>query len=398
MDKLTCHCCGSPLEFLTDLGQQPLANKYPISSDPKCQEYKQVLSIYYCHECLYAHVPCSIDRSLFFEDYYYLSSVNRELVNHFEDLAIIAREFGSRLVLDVGSNDGIFLSALMNQNISCIGIDPSENVGEIANAKGLETIIGFFNCETASTIAQVHGRPDLITASSVFTHFEDPVEFFRASESILAENGRIIIEVEYLAKIVKDLGFERFYFDRPHYFSVNCLKKLGESVDMELTNVESIDIHGGSVRATFQRSSECTIVNKDVVSILESERLALTAAHIVNSRDLFKKSCYQLKAELERMKERGLVVYGFGCPARFSTITNFCGIDSSVLPAVVDDSPIKEGKFSPGMRVPIVSFESSVNADIYVVFAYEYIKSIRERLIRAGIEPPLYRPIPFAHL
>ena len=78
-----------------------------------------------------------------FKDYYYLSSVNDKLVNHFKKLAYKIRK--SKFVIDIGSNDGILLKPLKDMGVKCLGIDPSINVGKIANKKGLNTIIGFFD-------------------------------------------------------------------------------------------------------------------------------------------------------------------------------------------------------------------------------------------------------------
>ena len=114
---------------------------------------------------------------MFFEEYFYLSSVNNELVKHFEELA---KQLENRkLVVDVGSNDGVLLRPLKKLGVRAIGVDPSENVGALANAEGLETLISFFEQDTAHQIAEKYGKPDCIVASSVFTHMEDPSAFLR---------------------------------------------------------------------------------------------------------------------------------------------------------------------------------------------------------------------------
>ena len=156
-----------------------------------------------------------------FKDYYYLSSVNDKLVNHFKKLAYKIRK--SKFVIDIGSNDGILLKPLKDMGVKCLGIDPSINVGKIANKKGLNTIIGFFDKKIIKKILKTYQKPDVLVASSVVTHLKNPKEFAKNIKSLLMKDGIFILEIEYLYNFIKNLEFERFYFDRPFYYSVKSI-------------------------------------------------------------------------------------------------------------------------------------------------------------------------------
>lgn len=392
--KQQCVSCGEVISELFSLGNQPMANKYPAPDLPAEHEWRQELKAFYCGECLYIYVACNADRSIFFEDYYYLSSVNKELVNHFDQLAHIIAKSHPRLVVDIGSNDGIFLRPLKRLGVTAIGVDPSHNVGAIANENGLETVIGFFNQEVAKKILSKKGPADIIVASSVFTHLDDPGQFFEAAKTLLTDNGVIIIEVEYLGDIVKSIGFERFYFDRPHYYSVTTIEKLAIHHGFACADVEYIAPHGGSIRLTLSRSA-----NGMQNSILHAEESSiLSPENILNAFSKFSTSCEELRNSLEVMNDSGERVAGYGCPARFSTITNFADIDISLLPFVVDDSPLKQGLQSPGKRIPIVAYNQSEPVDTYIMFAYEYAASIRKRLAEKRSNIRFIRPVPYTQL
>jgi methylation protein EvaC len=378
---------------LFSMGMQPLANKYPLSVVNLDTEIIEEMQVFFCDLCKYIHIPCSIDRSVFFEDYYYLSSVNKELTDHFNKLAGVIESKKYKFVLDVGSNDGVLLKPLKERGIRCLGVDPSENVSKIANLAGLETLVSFFDLSCVEHITEKYGRPDLICASSVFTHFEQPREFFRVADALLVDNGEVLIEVEYLREIVHSLGFERFYFDRPHYYSIRSLKELGDSVGFVLVRVEPISAHGGSVRAVFARGNAVGEIDTSVGQLIKEEDSFLHPAAIYRQFELFKRECIILREKLAAWKQIGLTVAGYGCPARFSTITNFVDIGVDLLPQVIDDSPLKSGRFSPGKHIPIVPFQGSLGTDIYIVFAYEYIRSIKEKIGLEGIN--YFRPIPF---
>ena len=380
---------------LFSLGMQPLANKYPENKAEASHEFKQELVLYFCDQCIYINLPCDAPRDVFFEDYYYLSSVNEELKNHFVDFAQWVKEANFDFVVDVGSNDGIFLRPLKERGIKCVGVDPSENVSAIANQLGFNTLTGFFDKNICEEILKKYGRPDLISASSVFTHLEDPSEFFKCADNLLSDDGKVVIEVEYLADIIEQFAFERFYFDRPHYFSINTLQQIAQADGFTLERVDLIPVHGGSIRATFSRIGRENSTS-EFIELISTERASLTRGAVLAGFKSFQEHCNILKRSIEAFTQKGLAVAAYGCPARFSTITNFSNLDASHLSFVIDDSPLKQGRLSPGKHIPIVAFDDVTKPDIFVVFAYEYADSIQTKLRDFQFE--YYKPIPFSKL
>src|SRR5262249_8609037 len=156
------------------------------------------------------------------------------LVRHFERLA--KKLEGARFVVDVGSNDGILLKPLKQLGIKAIGVEPSINVSKIANDQGMTTLCAFFDADTAAQLEKSYGKPDVIVASSVFTHLENPHAFIDAVRMLLDDGGRFLIEVEYIGNILRNIQFERFYLDRIFYYSLTSLKHLFESHHMIITD------------------------------------------------------------------------------------------------------------------------------------------------------------------
>lgn len=392
-----CNCiiCQSNLIKTFSLGIQPLANKYPKKILKSEEEFKMEMNVYFCEDCGYANVPCSVDRSIFFEEYYYLSSVNKELSNHFQELANKIYNKNYKYVVDIGSNDGILLAPLKEKGIKCLGVDPSENVSKIANEKGLNTVVGFFDEHMVNNIVDQYGKPDLITASSVFTHLEDPSVFFKNVKKLMQKNGRLIIEVEYLHNIVSDFAFERFYFDRPHYYSLRSLIKIGAMNGFGIEEAEIINVHGGSLRVTFVLGNT-NIENENIRIILKEENEHLNSRNILSKFEDFRIACSNMKLSINNFKNEGLNVAAYGCPARFSTITNFSKITTSDISYVVDDSNLKQGRFSPGMHIPIIQYSQCKKPDVFIVFAYEYIVSIKDKV--GKLNKGYFKPVPFIQI
>lgn len=367
------------VEFL-NLGQQPLANKYPTGESDFKKEDFFPLAVFFCPRCKNVQLGTTVSRERMFEDYYYLSSVNPGLVRHFEQLA--KKIVGSDFVVDIGSNDGILLKPLKELGVKAIGVDPSINVSKIANDAGLETIVSFFDSATAEAIKNKYQKSDTIVASSIFTHLEDPHPFIEAAKSLLTDDGKFIIEVEYIGNILKNVQFERFYLDRVFYYSLTSLKSLFEAHGMKVVDAEEIEPHGGSIRVTVCRNNYSQMPSDRVSRLLEEEKDNLTGPKLEGFRQNVDNSVNAFRAKLLDYKKSGLKVAGYGAPARVATICNYGKVGQELIDFIVDDSPLKQNRFSPGTHIPIVpkSFLEVQKPDVLVVFAYEYFADIKKKI------------------
>ncbi len=365
-------CKAKSVEFL-DLGKQPMANKYPSKKDFKKEEFFDA-KLFYCPSCKNIQLGTKVSRETMFVDYYYLSSVNKKLVDHY---AAFAKTLDyAKFVVDIGSNDGILLKPLKEMGIKCLGVDPSENVGKIANAAGYQTLVDFFDANTAFEIEHDYDKADVITGLSMFSHLQDPHVFIEDVKSLLSEDGKFIVEVEYNLQILAKNAFERFYLDRIFYFSATSFNRLFALHDLVLVDAEVTDIHGGSLRVTAMRKGG---PNERVTSLLEMEKVVLNEASVSQTGKDAYKHVLDLKQVLREYKAQGLKVAAYGCPARTSTLTNFGNIGPDLIEYIVDDSPLKQGRFSPGKHIPIVPFDDQ-KPDVWVVFAYDYFEQIRPKL------------------
>ena len=330
-----------------------------------------------------------------FQDYYYLSSVNMGLVRHFNKLSkkIKSKSF----VLDIGSNDGILLRPLKSMGIKAIGVDPSINVGKIANDSGYETIIDFFTKKTVKFIIKKYGKPDHIVASSIFTHLENPKQFAINVKNLLDKNGMFILEVEYLSNFITQIQFERFYFDRPFYYSLTSINLLFKSVGMSLINVENINIHGGSLRC-YIKNAKNKRQSKKVIDTLNKENIKMNSNFLIDFNKKIFKEINFFKKQLIKLKKNNKKIIGYGAPARVSTITNVGKINSDLIEYIIDDSPLKQGKLSPGMHIPIISKKNTMDdkIDVVIVFAYDYFNDIKKKTKKLKCD--YYKPIPFKKL
>jgi methylation protein EvaC len=378
---MICDLCqrDTSIEFL-DLGMQPLANKYP-SKEMFASEDFFPLKVLFCSNCKNVQLGTKVSRERMFEDYYYLSSVNPGLVRHFNEFA--KQLAGSKLVVDVGSNDGILLKPLREMGVKAIGIEPSINVGKIANDAGLETIISFFNKESVDEYVKKYGQADVIVASSIFTHLEDPHQFIEDVKPGLTDDGKFIIEVEYIGNMIRDVQFERFYLDRIFYYSLTSLSKLYAMHGMYVGDVEMIEPHGGSLRVVGYKEGSGPGISEAVKKFLSEEEMTLTESTMQAFSKTVDEYLSLFKSKLEQYKKEGVYVAGYGAPARVATICNYGKIGPELIEFIVDDSPLKQNKYSPGTHIPIMpkSYldQLAKKPDLLVVFAYEYFDDIKKK-------------------
>ena len=373
-------CKGEAVEFL-NLGSQPLANKYPTKEQFAKEDFFP-LATYFCTRCKNVQLGTIVSRERMFDDYYYLSSVNQGLVRHFTALA--AKLAGRKLVVDIGSNDGILLKPLKELGVRAVGVEPSINVSKIANDAGLDTITSFFDAATAEKIKKEYGPADAVVMSSVFTHLENPHQCVEDVKALMEESGDFIVEVEYIGHILDTTQFERFYLDRIFYYSLTSLKNLFEMHGMYIADVKKVEMHGTSLRVTARKGSGAA--SPSVGALLKEEEETLTLPRLMEFKTQVDSYLGAFRDKLIEYQSQGLRVGGYGAPARVATICNYGKIGPELIPFIVDDSPLKQNRFSPGTHIPIVpkTHLETAKPEVLVVFAFEYLDDIKKKTAGHG--------------
>jgi len=378
---MKCNLCHKDTseEFL-DLGSQPLANKYP-TEDMFASEDFFPLKVYFCSNCKNVELGTKVSRERMFEDYYYLSSVNPGLVRHFNTFAEQLKD--KKFVVDVGSNDGILLKPLKELGVKAIGIEPSINVSKIANDANLETITSFFDTKSVEEVKAKYGLADAVVASSIFTHLEDPHQFIEDVKIATTDDGVFVIEVEYIGNMLRDIQFERFYLDRIFYYSLTSLNELFNLHGMYVADVAHIEPHGGSLRVSAYKIGNGPEMSDAVKKLLEEEKTTLTTEKLSEFSKTVDEYLTLFKNKLEEYKKDGISVAGYGAPARVATICNYGKIGPELIEFIVDDSPLKQNRYSPGTHIPIMPKSHldglTEKPALLVVFAYEYFDDIKKK-------------------
>ncbi len=177
------------------------------------------------------------------------------------------------------------------------------------------------------------------------------------------------------------MAFERFYLDRVFYFSATSFENLFQQHGMYLADAEVTQIHGGSLRITARKKGHGKPTTR-VKRLMADEAKNLTLREALEFGRNAKTQIRMLKEVLKAYKSKGLKIAGYGSPARVATLTNFGDIGPDLIDFIVDDSPLKQGRFSPGKHIPIVSNEylKEHAVDVLLFFAYESFNDIKKKL------------------
>lgn len=386
--RTTCRLCHSRnLELVLSLTPTPPANAFITAADLKKNEERFPLDVFFCRDCAHVQLLDVVDPSILFKNYVYVSGTSPVFVNHFKNYAAeMIQKFHldtEAFIVEIGSNDGTLLRFFKEAGMGVLGIDPAEAIARSATQKGIETLPAFFTSKLAETIKAQDGQADLIVANNVFAHADDLHDIVKGIRNLLKPRGVFAFEVSYLADVYEKTLFDTIYHEHVSYHSVKPLRSFFQANGMELIAVQRVDTHGGSLRALVQLAGGPYPVEPSVAEFIQHEEaigldqattLQGFSAKINKLRD-------ELNALLKKLKSEGKRIAAFGAPAKATTLMLHFGIGPEFVDFIVDDSPLKQGLYSPGFHIPVVPSGEidKRNPDYLVILAWNFSDSIIAR-------------------
>ena len=380
--KFKCRSCeGTNLKRVLSLGYQPLANNLLKTKDDKDKLYP--LEMNYCPTCHNCQLSIVVDPKEMFSNYLYLSSTSKTFRDHFKNAANkYIKEFKlspkKSYIIDVGSNDGVALKPFQKLNFkNLLGIEPAKNLAKLANKDKIKTFNGFLN---KKNIKNIKKNADIVLASNVFAHSDELKMMAECMLKLLKKNGTLIIEVQYLLNTLQDLTFDNIYHEHYNYWSLTSLDTFFKRFDATIYKAEKIETHGGSIRVYIKKSKK-TKIEKSVKFLLKEEE-KYGIKNYKTYQD-FAKKVYKIRENVRKnisiLASKDTKIIGYGSPAKATTALNFFGI-SDEIKYIVEDNKLKQGKFLPGMRIPITSKENiKTKPDCAIVLAWNFIDEIKKK-------------------
>ncbi len=398
-----CQICNSnKLHTILDLGFQPLCDSLLTKEMLNGPEKTYPLRMVWCQNCSGVQIDYCVDgKEVYHPNYPYRSGITKELAEYQVNicLSLIEKYHLTKkdLAIDIGSNDGTLLSGFKREGIKILGVEPT-NIAKIARKNGIRTIQSFFDIKTAKDIRKKYGSASVITATNMFAHMQTIGEVIMGVHALLKPDGVFVSETHYLLDVIQGGQFDTIYHEHLRTYSLHSLIKLFEPYDFTVTDVERGSRYGGNIRVHVTKGKGRP-VGPAVKKLLQEEKAAG-----LNKLETYQKFAQRVqKARLGFMdfliktKKAGKRIVGNSCPGRCSTLLNYYGVDTQLIPYLAEQpTSLKLGMYLPGKHIPVVNNKILIEEqpDYVVLMAWHYAKPIMEQLKARGLKSDFVVPLP----
>ena len=372
-------CGGSHLKLILDLNEQPMANEFV--SDITAPEKTFPLKLNVCEDCTHLQLSHAVNPDLLFKNYLYVSGTTKTLRDYFDWFAEFSLSFWNkkaRTVLDIACNDGSQLNSFKKLGLKTYGVDPAENLHELSS-KEHNVICDYLKREHVDVLKKA--KIDIINAQNVFAHNSYPLEFLEICKDIMHDDSYLFIQTSQADMVVNN-EFDTIYHEHLSFFNSNSMKALAERAGLKLVEIIKTPIHGNSYVFVFGKYSQpkmsvdLMLTHERQVGLQNLETYKIYA-------DKAKQVVIDLNAELQKRKDAGFKLVGYGAAAKGNTLLNFGKID---LDFIIDDNPLKQGLYTPGTHIPVVSIEHlkkfKEEKIAFVPLAWNFFTEIKQNIQR----------------
>lgn len=398
-----CQVCNSNnLYLVLDVGYQPLCDTLLSKIELDKPEKTYPLRMMWCENCTNVQIDYCVDgREVYHPNYPYKSGVTKELVEYQSAIGkSIVKKYQltpKDLVVDVGSNDGTLLKGFKAEGIRVLGVEPT-NIAKIAVESGIETIQSFFDIKTSQKMKKKYKEASVVITTNTFAHMQTIGEFIMGAYNILKDDGVFISETHYILDVIEGGQFDTIYHEHLRTYSLRALVTLFNQYDFTITDVERGSRYGGNIRIYATKGKSRTVSNnvKNLLKLEEKSGLGKLKTY-TKFANRVKKARLEFMDFLIKTKKKGKSIVGNSCPGRCSTLLNYYGVDSELLPYLAEQpTSLKLRMYLPGKHIPIVDNQRLIDEqpNFVVILAWHYAKPIMEQLKERGLKSDFVIPLP----
>lgn len=398
-----CQVCNSNnLHLVLDVGFQPLCDTLLSKTELDKPEKTYPLRMMWCENCTNVQIDYCVDgHEVYHLNYPYKSGVTKELVEYQSQIGkSVVKKYqltSKDLVVDVGSNDGTLLKGFKAEGIRVLGVEPT-NIAKIAVESGIETIQSFFDIKTSQKMKKKYKEASVVITTNTFAHMQTIGEFIMGAYNILKDDGVFISETHYILDVIEGGQFDTIYHEHLRTYSLRALVALFNQYDFTITDVERGSRYGGNIRIYATKGKGRTVSNnvKNLLKLEEKSGLGKLKTY-TKFANRVKKARLEFMDFLIKTKKKGKSIVGNSCPGRCSTLLNYYGVDSELLPYLAEQpTSLKLGMYLPGKHIPIVDNQRIIDEqpNFVVILAWHYAKPIMEQLKERGLRSDFVIPLP----
>ncbi len=379
----------SKIEFL-NLGKQPITNNFLNNAKTK-NEFFYNLKITFDEKSKIVSLSNFVPpEKMFNETYAHRASTSKTMqISNYQLSNDIKKKFAPKSILEIGSNDGIFLKNF--DNILRIGVEPCRNLALITNEMGIKTYADFWDINLAKKIINKHNRFEFIYSANTISHIHNLKETLSAIEMSLSDNGIFVIEDPSLLEVLKKISYDQFYDEHAYVFSVLAISNLLLETELEIFDIQKLSTHGGSQRIYIKKKRNKINISRRVNKAIKSE--LDFGMHKYETYNKFAKKVESSKKNLinifDSLKKNKKKIIGYGATYKSATVLNYCGINTKYIDYFIDTTETKQGKYTPGTHIPIIKPSEVLDSNVDYAFlgAWNFKKEIfnkEKKFIKRG--------------
>jgi hypothetical protein len=381
---LNCRVCGSiELQQVVDLGSQSLTGVFPLEleSDPPFEP----LVLIRCMICDLVQLAHNFDPDLMYgENYGYRSGLNKSMVRHLEETADYLKSMigpiTGKAILDIGSNDGTFLSFFKDQQATTVGCDPT--IKKFSSYYGTE-IIKVEDFFPSTKVIALGLKFRVVTSIAMFYDLEDPIKFTQSIEEVLEDEGIWYFELSYLPLMIKNNAYDTICHEHLEYYSLKSINYILDKSKLRIIDAKLNDVNGGSIAVVVAKINSSYSVSESYANLLSDEE------EFFKEKDKVFKD-FEANVYLHREKLKALIldlnkdeneVWAIGASTKGNVLLQFCGFTSADIKGVSEINADKFGCVTPGSRIPIIpESEMPQNGNTFgMVLPWHFKENIVER-------------------
>lgn len=395
MNMKKCRICGGKnFKKVIDFGRNPLVNSLIDKKDLNKKEKTYPLVVEQCQSCFFVQIVNPVESKKIYQDQDYLyftgdMPATSDYIKSFDSLVAEIEKNSKKgdFIVEIGSNDGFVLKKFKYRKI--LGVDPSTNVVIRALKKGIPTLCAPFSQHNAINIAKEFGKANVIGGANCLAHIDDIKDVLEGVEKLLAEDGIFWAECNYWGGMVRSSHYALIYHDHYSYFTLKNWQNLLRMFDMKVFDAYVTQAQGKeglSLRLFACRSHLKKTLTKRFIKLLYEEKKSKLNSYKVAKT--FEKSCLKeagkLKGVIEKIKTEGKSIAGYGAAAKGFSALKLARITGEHIDYFIDDSPAKQGKYTPITHIPIIARYGAKLPDYFFITAPNYEKVIVEKEKKNG--------------
>ena len=345
-----CRVCNGKIIRVADFGEIYI-NDFPKQSGG--HKGRAPMTLDKCQSCGLVQMRHTVDPNILYGDHYwYESALNPKLKQNLLDIAEYANEHTEPgdAVLDIGANDGTLLSGVLKDRIR-IGCEPASNLWSKC-AKHCDVLLPDMWDST-----KLDRKCKFVTAIGMFYDMDDPNDFIRGVSDVLSEDGVFVAQLMTLKPMLEQSDLGNICHEHLEYYSYKSLVKLYEKNGLQITDIRTNDIQGGSYQV-WATPYHCGSI----------EHWEDTDEMLDKFFDKVQNNGRLLRAMIKDRVKQGKKAYVYGASTKGNTMLQIWGLDHTIFTGAAEIHPDKIGRYTVGSNIPIVS-EADALADADILFA-----------------------------